>query len=137
MRHERDGWSAASLVIASVMGLLVGALVAALATFTHRQWRLELGTFHPPLGLGIGLALLAVTFVGLRLAFVRAVAAGGSIGAVVAIAVLALPGAGGSPIVAGDAIGWTWLAGAAVIGAVVVAWPARVPRRTGVVVDGQ
>lgn len=131
MRDERDGWSIASLAIATVMGVLVGGFVGALTTFTHRQWRLPLGSFHPPLGLVVGLVLLAVTLAGLRLAFVRVVAAGGAIGAVVVIALLALPGAGGSALVTGDAIGWAWIAGAAVVGAAVSAWPAGTARRTG------
>ena len=80
MRDDTDGWTGASLAIATVMGVLVGAFVGALATFTHRQWRIPLGSFHPPLGLLVGIVLVALIVVGLRLAFARIVALGGAVG---------------------------------------------------------
>lgn len=121
---DRDGWTVASLAIATGMGVLVGAFVAGLATFTHRQWRIPIGALRPPLGLLVGLVLVVLVVAGLRLAFARVVALGGAVGAMAAIALLAIPGAGGTAVVVGDAIGWTWMLAPAAVCAVVLAWPA-------------
>ena len=127
MRDDRDGWTAVSLAIATGMGVLVGAFVGGLATFTHRQWRVPIGGFRPPLGLVVGLVLVVLVVAGLRLAFTRVVAFGGAVGAVAAIALLAIPGAGGTAVVVGDAIGLTWVLAPAAVCAVVLAWPAASP----------
>lgn len=125
----------AGLVAAAVIALPVGAFVGLVTTFTHRQWPLPLtlpgtgGERGLPLGLLVGILVVAAVLAGLRLALDSRLAAGAAaVGILGAVAVSALPGAGGSVLVADDAVGWIWGIAPTLIAVVVLAWP-RVTRR--------
>jgi N-acetyl-1-D-myo-inositol-2-amino-2-deoxy-alpha-D-glucopyranoside deacetylase len=130
---RRDPFDLVGLAVAIVLALVVGGFAAAVTTFVHRQWVLQLGPVPIPLGLIAGLLILLCVTAGFRLTFGRPVALAAGIGAVAAIGVLALPGAGGSAVVLGDALGWTWAIAPVVLAVVVVLWPAarvgRAPAR--------
>jgi len=123
---DRDPLDIVGGVIAVVLAVVVGAFAGVVTTFTHRQWVVQAGPVPLPFGLVAGLAVILAVVVGFRLAFSsRAVALGGAAGAVAAIGVLALPGAGGSAIVLSDPLGWTWAIAPAVLSIAAVLWPAR------------
>lgn len=113
-------------IVADVLGVAfagaIGLASGIVLTFTHRQFA--------PWGLVLGLVLVIALLAGFRLAFGgRMHAAAAAIGVVVAAAILALPGAGGSVLVVDDPLGYVWALGPAVVAAVVLAWPrARPPR---------
>lgn len=107
-----------------MLAFVLGAAVGFVLTFAHRQFPVDLLGIPVPLGLLGALAVVAALLVGFRLAFGDrwvALAAGG--GVVLAAALLALPGAGGSLVVLADTVGYVWAFGPAVIALVVVGWP--------------
>jgi hypothetical protein len=53
----------------------------------------------------------------------RATAAAAAVGVVGAVALLTLPGLGGSVLIAGDVTGTVWSIGPALIAVLVIAWP--------------
>ncbi len=127
----------AGLVAAALIALPVGIFVGVVTTFTHRQWPLPLalpgagGERGLPLGLLLGILVVAAVLSGLRLALGSRLAAGAAaLGILGAVAVSALPGAGGSVLVADDAVGWIWGITPTLVAVVVLAWP-RVIRRRG------
>ena len=102
--------------IASGFAAIIGAGVGVITTFTHRQF--------PPIGLIAGLLIVGALVTGFRLVFdSRIVAGAAAFGIVGAIAVLALPGAGGSVVVTDSALGYAWVLGPPVIAIAVLAWP--------------
>ena len=105
--------------IAFVVGLVYGTL----GTVGHRHaW--QVGEVSVPWGLVLALVGVAALLVGIRLvAGGRAAAAAAAVGVIGAVALLALPGPGGSVLIAGDAIGTIWAVGPALIAVLVVAWP--------------
>lgn len=116
-------------VASSLVAAVLGAGVGLVTTFAHRQYVVDLG-IPAPFGIFIGLAIVGALLVGLRLVFdSRIVAAAGAVGVLGAILVLTIPGAGGSQVVFGDAIGFAWALAPVVIAAVVVGMPFR--RRRG------
>lgn len=117
---------AAPVVGAALAGLLVGVI----GTFKHRVGVSVATGAGLPVGLVLCLAMVLVFLIALRLASpARWIAAAGAVGVVAAVAVLALPGPGGSRVVLQDVAGITWLVGPVVLAAVVVAWPRRAGRR--------
>lgn len=115
--------SVATTVASSLVAVVLGAGVGLVTTFAHRQYVVDLG-MPVPLGILLGLAIIAALLVGLRLVFdSRIVAAAGAVGVLAAIFVLAIPGAGGSQVVLGDAIGYVWALAPVVIAAVVIGMP--------------
>jgi N-acetyl-1-D-myo-inositol-2-amino-2-deoxy-alpha-D-glucopyranoside deacetylase len=111
---ERLGlWSG---LIACVFAALIGAAVGTITTFTHRQL--------PPWGAIAGLLIIGALIAGFRLVFdSRLVAGAAAAGVLAAVAVLALPGAGGSVVVTDSWLGYLWVLGTPVVALVAVLWP--------------
>ena len=103
-------------IIASAFAAVIGAGVGVITTFTHRQL--------PPIGIIAGLAIVAALIAGFRLVFdSRIIAGAAALGVLFAIAALALPGAGGSVVVADGVLGYVWVLGAPLIAVAVLLWP--------------
>ncbi|WBU38126.1 hypothetical protein [Homoserinibacter sp. YIM 151385] len=116
MRPRPDLANAAALALGAVAAALVGLAAGAIATFVHRQWL--------PLGLIAGLLVVACLLTGFRVVFdSRLVAGAAALGVLGASGLLALPGAGGSVLVADSVEGYVWAIGPTVIALVVLAWP--------------
>lgn len=108
------GATALSCVFAGLAGVVVGVIT----TFTHGQLA--------PWGLVAGLAIVAALVGGFRLVFdSRVVGAAAALGVIGASFVLTLPGAGGAALALRSALDWAWLAGPAILSAIVVASPRR------------
>jgi hypothetical protein len=106
-----------------LVAFVVGALYGAVATVGHRQ-ELRIGDVSLPWGLVAALVGVAALLVGIRLvAGGRAAAAAAAAGIVGMVALLTLPGPGGSVLVVGDLVGTVWSVGPALISVLVVAWP--------------
>ena len=106
-----------------LVAFVVGALYGAVATVGHRQ-ELRIGDVSLPWGLVAALAGVAALLVGIRLvAGGRGAAAAAAAGIVGMVALLTLPGPGGSVLVVGDLVGTVWSVGPALIAVLVVAWP--------------
>jgi hypothetical protein len=111
-----DGLGLTATIIASVFAAVIGAGVGIITTFTHR--------LLPPLGLILGLLIVGALIAGFRLVFdSRIIAGAAALGVLGAVAVLALPGAGGSVIVSDGILGYIWVLGTPLIAATVVVWP--------------
>lgn len=111
-----DQLGVGAIVLSSVFALLVGLVVGVITTFTHGQL--------PPWGVVAGLAVVIALVIGFRLVFdSRLIAGAAAIGVVIAGAVLALPGAGGTALSLDGPAGWIWALGPAILSAVVIAWP--------------
>ncbi len=121
--QERLGGGAT--IVACVFALLIGLVVGTITTFTHRQ-TLMLGSIAVPWGLIAGLAVVVALVAGFRLVFASRLVGGATgVGVVVASAVLALPGAGGSVLVVDGPVGYVWAIAPAVLTFVIVVWPGR------------
>jgi hypothetical protein len=106
-----------------LVAFVVGALYGAVATVGHRQ-QLRIGDVSLPWGLVAALVGVAALLVGIRLvAGGRAAADAAAAGIVGMVALLTLPGPGGSVLVVGDLVGTVWSVGPALISVLVVAWP--------------
>jgi hypothetical protein len=106
-----------------LVAFVVGALYGAVATVGHRQ-ELRIGDVSLPWGLVAALVGVAALLVGIRLvAGGRAAAAAAAAGIVGMVALLTLPGPGGSVLVVGDLVGTVWSVGPALISVLEVAWP--------------
>lgn len=115
--------SAWSRIGTLLVAFLVGALYGAVATVGHRQ-ELRIGDVSLPWGLVAALVGVAALLVGIRLvAGGRGAAAAAAAGIVGMVALLTLPGPGGSVLVVGDLVGTVWSVGPALISVLVVAWP--------------
>ncbi|GAA1056717.1 hypothetical protein GCM10017608_20860 [Agromyces luteolus] len=101
----------------------VGVVYGTVATIGHRHaW--EIGGASIPWGVVAGLVGVAALLLGIRLvAGGRAAAAAAAAGVVGSVAVLALPGPGGSVLVADGVVGIVWAIGPAIVSVLVVAWP--------------
>ena len=112
--------------IAAVIGVIYGAV----ATVGHRQ-ELRIGEVVIPWGLVAALVGVLALLLGIRLvAGGRWVAAAAAVGIVGTVALLTLPGRGGSVLVAGDVTGTIWAVGPALIAVLVVGWPKLPQLRT-------
>ena len=125
---------AIGLPACAIGGLLVGVL----GTFKHRVGISAATGTGLPIGLVLGLAMIALFLVALRLTFPsRWFVAAAALGVVVACEVLALPGRGGGRVVlldvpgVVDVVGIVWLVAPAVVAVLVVAWPRRRGRQRG------
>lgn len=126
------GWAGRAGTFA--FALVVGIVYGSVATIGHRN-ELRIGEIVIPWGLVAALVGVLALLVGLRLvAGGRLAAAGAAVGIVGTVALLTLPGLGGSVLVAGDVIGTVWAVAPALISVLVVAWP-KLPARSPVVVD--
>lgn len=105
--------------LASLFGLIIGAAVGTITTFTHHQLGIA--------GIVIALAIVGALIAGFRLVFgSRIIAAAAALGVLLATAALiVIPGAGGTALVVDDPIGWVWAIGPTLIAVVIVGWPRR------------
>ncbi|MFK4728099.1 hypothetical protein ROT00_00255 [Agromyces mediolanus] len=124
-----SAWSrVGSLLLAGLIGVVYGAV----ATVGHRQ-SIELGEVSIPWGLVAGLLGVAALLLGIRLvAGGRWAAAAAGAGIIGIVALLSLPGPGGSVLIASGLVGTIWSVGPALIAVLVVAWPSLPQRRTPV-----
>jgi N-acetyl-1-D-myo-inositol-2-amino-2-deoxy-alpha-D-glucopyranoside deacetylase len=106
--------------VGALLALVLGGGVGLVLTVTHTQWA--------PWGLVAGLAIVAALVVGMRLAFGRLAAVASALGVLLATALLTLPGAGGSVLVADGALGYIWAIGPTVVSVIAVSWPTPRPR---------
>lgn len=120
------------LAIGVLLSALAGLVIGTLGTFKHQVGVSAATGAGFPVGLLLSLAMVLAVLTALRVGFgTRWFALAAGIGVVVAVLVLTLPGAsGGSTVILLNAEGIVWTAGTPVLGAAVVAWPAR--RRPGV-----
>ncbi|GAA1060916.1 histidinol dehydrogenase [Agromyces bracchium] len=108
-----------TLAIAFAVGVVYGTI----ATIGHRH-AFEVAGVSIPWGLVAGLVGVAALLVGIRLvAGGRAAATAAAVGVVGTVAVLSLPGPGGSVLVADGVVGMVWAIGPAIVSVLVVAWP--------------
>jgi len=130
---SRPGWSTRAGTFA--YALLVGIVYGAVATIGHRS-ALSIGDLAIPWGIAAALIGVLALLLGFRLvAGGRLAATGTAVGIVGTVALLTLPGPGGSVLIAGDVIGTIWAVAPALIAVLVVAWP-RLPGRSPAVRDG-
>ena len=112
------------------LSVVIGVIYGAVATTGHRQ-EIRIGELVIPWGIVAALVGVLSLLVGIRLvAGGRWVAAAAAVGVVGTVALLTLPGRGGSVLVAGDVIGTIWAVGPALIAVLVIAWPKLPERRT-------
>lgn len=105
------------------LAFLIGVIYGAVATVGHRQ-AIRIGDLEIPWGLAAALIGVFALLLGIRLvAGGRWVATAAAVGVVGTVALLTLPGPGGSVLVAGDLVGTIWAVGPALIAVLVVAWP--------------
>ncbi|MWB99552.1 hypothetical protein [Agromyces seonyuensis] len=113
-----------------LLGLVLGLLYGFIATIGHQQvWRI--GDVVLPWGLVLAILGAGALVAALRLSFEsRLGSIGGAVGLVGMVALLTLPGAGGSVLVPNNLLGMVWVVAPALIAAIVLAWP-RLPQRRG------
>ncbi|WP_353815662.1 hypothetical protein [Agromyces sp. SYSU T00266] len=115
--------SLGSRIVPLAIAFAVGVVYGTVATIGHRH-ALEIAGVAIPWGLVAGLVGVAALLVGIRLvAGGRAAATAAAVGVVGTVAVLALPGPGGSVLVADGVVGMVWAIGPAIVSVLVVAWP--------------
>ncbi|WP_430645681.1 histidinol dehydrogenase [Agromyces sp. GXS1127] len=106
----------------------IGVVYGTVATIGHRH-ALEVFGIAIPWGLVAGLVGVGALLIGIRLvAGGRGAATAAAAGVVATVAVLALPGPGGSVLVADGVVGTVWAIGPAIVSVLVVAWPSLPPR---------
>lgn len=129
-REPRTSMSARVRTIA--IAVAVGVVYGTVATVGHRHaW--QIGDVSIPWGLVAGLVGVAALLIGIRMvAGGRAAAIGASVGVVAAVALLSLPGPGGSVLVASGIVGTIWSVAPALIAVLVVAWPSLPSRGAAV-----
>ncbi|MCP2369100.1 peptidoglycan/LPS O-acetylase OafA/YrhL [Agromyces flavus] len=130
VRDDEPGRSLASRLGTLAVAFLVGLVYGTITTVGHRHaW--QLGEVTIPWGLVLGLIGVAALLVGIRLvAGGRAAAIAAAVGVVGAVALLSLPGPGGSVLMPSGVAGTVWAVGPALIAVLVVAWPSLPSRDT-------
>jgi N-acetyl-1-D-myo-inositol-2-amino-2-deoxy-alpha-D-glucopyranoside deacetylase len=107
----------------SVLALLTGVVVGALATVNHQVSVVWFGV-QVPFGVVASLGLVTALLLGLRLFFgTRLMPALAALGLLAALGTLSLAGVGGSVLVPANPLGWVWTFGAPLIALVVLGWP--------------
>lgn len=110
-----------SLLLAGVLGLLLGGALGLLGTIGHQ--------YVPPVGIVLSLVAVAGLIVGLRLIFDgRTIPLLAAVGVIGAEAALAMPGMGGSVLIPSNVLGYTWTLGPVLIAVIALGWP-RIERR--------
>jgi len=123
LTHDYADQGRAAKTVTAAIALAVGIAAGATLTIIH-QSSLRVGDLVVPTGLVAGLAVLLALILGLRLVFgTRVVPGAAALGALLAIAVLSLPSAGGSILVPAGLVGYAWIFGPTLIAVVVLAWP--------------
>jgi N-acetyl-1-D-myo-inositol-2-amino-2-deoxy-alpha-D-glucopyranoside deacetylase len=127
---EFNDHSLLSRIASCALAVVLGAFVGATLTVAH-QATVDVGGVALPWGIIAAVIVTAALLVGLRLAFgTRIVAGCAAVGLLGASAFLALQSVGGSVLVPGNPVGYTWTFAPVVIALVVLAWP-RVDRPAG------
>lgn len=118
MNQRVDRVGIGTHVLASAFAAAIGAGVGFVTTFTH------LGL--APGGLVAGLVISVALVAGFRLVFgSRIIGGAAALGSLVAVALLALPGASGTLVVFDNPLSVIWMIAPPVLAAVVLAWPVR------------
>lgn len=113
-------------VVTYLLALVAGGLFGAIGTVAHQD---AVGSF--PLGALLALLLTVTLLTGFRLLFdSRLVGIVAAIGLLSVVAILSLPGSGGSALIPANLAGYAWSFGPTLIAVVVLAWP-RLPQRRG------
>jgi peptidoglycan/LPS O-acetylase OafA/YrhL len=120
----------AELLVGIPLSLIAGLLIGALGTFKQQFGMSPTTGAGLPIGLVASLALVAALLIGMRrLLRTRLYATAAGAGVIAAVAVLTLPGPGGSVVVVGDWVGVVWTVAPAIV-AIVVLFTPRIRRRT-------
>lgn len=116
-------------IAGAVLAVVVGVVYGLIATVGHQQiWRI--GGIEVPWGLVLAVVGVAALTAGIRLLTSgRLAVAACAVGIVGVVAVLTLPGPGGSVLIPGGTIGTIWAIAPALVSVLVVAWP-KLPDRT-------
>jgi len=119
-------WAARVFTIG--IGLVTGAGVGFVLTFTHRQYVVPIAGLPVPFGLIGGLAIVAALLLGMRLAFGERIAPmAAAAGVIGASALLMIPTRSGSMLTLEDPLSYVWALAPTVLAIVVIGWPS--PRR--------
>jgi hypothetical protein len=128
---------ARELLLGLPAAFVAGALVGVLGTFKHQVGVSAATGAGVPIGLVLSLALVAAVLAALRIAFTtRHWAVAAAVGVVAAVAVLSLPGPGGSRVVVANLEGVVWTVAPAILAAVVVGLPRIGRARSAQPADG-
>ena len=128
-----DGSSAVrpgNRVVVALVGALIGLVYGAIATVGHRQ-SLRLGDVTIPWGIVAALAGVAALLIGLRVLAGRLAAGAAALGVIAIVALLSLPGVGGSVLIPATLVGTIWAVGPALVSVMIVAWPSMSAVRRG------
>jgi N-acetyl-1-D-myo-inositol-2-amino-2-deoxy-alpha-D-glucopyranoside deacetylase len=135
IRGEREGssdfasQSVGGKIGTSVLALAVGVVTGAVLTVTH-QATARFGEVSVPWGIIAAVALCAALLAGLRLVFASRLVPGlAALGVLGSVALLSLPGVGGSILVPANPAGYVWTFAPTVIALVVLLWPGARTRR--------
>jgi N-acetyl-1-D-myo-inositol-2-amino-2-deoxy-alpha-D-glucopyranoside deacetylase len=110
-------------IAGSLLAFLTGVAVGALATVNH-QAALSLWGAQLPVGVVASLVLVLALLAGLRLVFGTRLLPGlAAVGLLTSVGLLSLMSAGGSVLVPGNPVGWSWTFGAPIIALMVLGWP--------------
>lgn len=119
-------WAARVFTIG--IGLVTGAGVGFVLTFTHRQYVIPIAGVPIPFGLVGGLAIVAALLLGMRLAFGERIAPiAAAAGLIAASALLMIPTRSGSMLTLEDPLSYVWALGPTLLAIVIIGWPS--PRR--------
>jgi N-acetyl-1-D-myo-inositol-2-amino-2-deoxy-alpha-D-glucopyranoside deacetylase len=119
-----------------VVALVVGFAAGGLLTVFH-QSPIQVGKTALPLGLVVGLVLIAALLIGLRALFeTRIVAFFAAVGIVGIVGILSLQGPGGTVLVPNNTTGLVWAFAPTVIAVLVLAWP-NMRRRSAAKIEEQ
>ena len=124
------GWQSArpsrsSLVMASILASLGGAVIAAVASVNHQLTTTLFGQ-SAWTGVSLALVIVAAYLAGLRLMYAtRWVTWWAAVGIIVVTAILAMESPGGSIIIPNNPQGLLWAFGPAGIAAITLLWPRR------------
>ena len=120
----RSEWAARVFTIG--IGLVAGAGVGFVLTFTHRQYVVSIAGVPIPFGLIGALAIVAALLIGMRLAFgERTPTIAAAAGVIVASALLMIPTRSGSMLALEDPPSYVWALGPTVLAIVIIGWPSR------------
>lgn len=120
-------------IAGALLALLTGVAVGALATVNH-QVAVSLWGAQVPVGVVASLVLVLALLTGLRLVFDSRLLPGlATVGLLTSVGLLSLMSAGGSVLVPGNPVGWSWTFGAPIIALAVLGWPrsVRAPSHRG------
>lgn len=111
-------------IVGAGSSVVLGVVTGGIGTFAHQStW--TVAALALPTGLLAAIAAVGCLVAGLRIAVGGRLHAGlAALGAVVAVALLALPGPSGSALLPANPLGFAWTIAPTLISAVILAWPA-------------